>query len=385
MPTPKHSPTTRLASDLVRVASVTPNDNGCQSIIAERLARLGFTTESLDCGEVSNLYARRGTDRPSLIFIGHTDVVPPGEISSWRYPPFDGTLADGFLHGRGAADMKGSIAAMVTACERLFAHWSRKIPANVSLLITSDEEGPAIDGTRYALERLVSRGESFDYCLVGEPTSEKTLGDTIKVGRRGSISGRINVRGRQGHVAYPHLADNPIHRGGTLIEKLTGQCWSDGDELFPDSNLQISNIYAGVGADNVIPDELVMSFNIRFSPEQTVSGLKREIHALCQSVIPEFEIKWQLPSDPYRNSDGDFENQVASRVFEVTGTRPKRSASGGTSDGRFVAATGAQVVELGPLNATIHQLDERVSIADLDTLSIIYQRILEHLALPTRN
>lgn len=382
MPTSKYSETVRLAADLVRVASVTPNDNGCQAIITERLQRLGFCIEPLNSGEVSNLYARRGERKPHLTFIGHTDVVPPGEASNWHHPPYSGTIADGFLHGRGAADMKGSIAAMVTACERFFECKDSENPASVSFLITSDEEGPAIDGTRYALECLVRRGEAFDYCLVGEPTSESSLGDTIKVGRRGSLTGRITVRGCQGHVAYPHLADNPVHRSGILIAKLADKRWSDGDRLFPDSTLQISNISAGAGADNVIPGELELTFNIRFSPAQSVPELKREIHALCQSAVPDFEIRWQPPSEPYRNRIGDFEELVANSVFEVAGTRPLSSAGGGTSDGRFVATTGAQVVELGPLNATIHQLNEKVGIADLDTLSAIFQRILECLTEP---
>ena len=382
MPASNYSETIRLAADLVRVASVTPNDNGCQAIIAKRLKRLGFNIESLNCGEVSNLYARRGEHKPHLTFVGHTDVVPTGAASDWRYPPFSGTIADGYVHGRGAADMKGSIAAMITACERMFQHKGSEFPASVSFLITSDEEGPAVDGIRYALECLVARGETFDYCLVGEPTSENSLGDTIKVGRRGSLTGRITVRGCQGHVAYPHLADNPIHRSGDLIAKLANKHWSDGDSLFPDSALQISNVFAGVGAHNVIPGELELTFNIRFSPTQTVSGLKREIHAICQATVPDFEIEWQPPSEPYRNRIGSFENSVADRVFEVTGARPLSSAGGGTSDGRFVATTGAQVVELGPLNATIHQLDERVGVADLDTLSTIFQRILERLAEP---
>ncbi len=377
---PDVSATVDFAAALIRRASVTPCDGGCQPLIAQRLARLGFTIESFDCGEVSNLYARRGAGSPHLTFIGHTDVVPTGEPEGWRHPPFAAALADGFLHGRGAADMKGSIAAMVTACERALAPGGRGFPGSLSFLLTSDEEGPAVDGVRHALARLDARGERLQYCLVGEPTSETALGDTIKIGRRGSLTGVITVRGRQGHVAYPHLADNPVHRSGALISALADLAWNDGDEVFPDTTLQISNVNAGVGAENVIPGELELNFNIRFSPAQTAAGLRREIERLCRSLPLDCAIEWRPPADPYRSRGAELAALVSAAVADVTGSEPYRSTGGGTSDGRFAAATGAQVVEFGPLNATIHQVNECVGIRDLDRLSEIYQRLIERLA-----
>ncbi len=372
--------TLALAAQLVRVPSVTPDDRGCQAQLAARLERIGFKTEALNCGAVSNLYAKRGRAAPHLTFVGHTDVVPPGDADAWLYPPFSATVADGMLYGRGAADMKGSIAAMVTACERLFARGGAGFDGTLSMLITSDEEGPAVAGTRHALAELTERGETFQYCLVGEPTSEKTLADTIKVGRRGSLSATLTVRGQQGHVAYPQLADNPIHRAGPLVAHLAQYRWHDGDELFPDTALQISNIHAGVGADNVIPAELKLNFNIRYSPAQRAESLIHDIETLCRAHTDNCVIEWQEPSHPYHSQNGHFAELVGDAVYAELGTRARRSSSGGTSDGRFVASTGAEVVELGPLNATIHQVNECVSVRDLDRLSNIYQRVIEQLA-----
>ncbi len=372
--------TTELAVQLIRMASVTPCDGGCQALIAERLERLGFTIEALNFGEVSNLFARRGRGQPHLAFIGHTDVVPAGEPADWRFPPFSAAVADGFVHGRGAADMKGSIAAMITACERAFAPTGGDFSGSLSFLLTSDEEGAAVDGTRYVLERLVARGECPRYCLVGEPTSEMTLGDTIKIGRRGSLTGWLTIRGRQGHVAYPQLADNPVHHSGALISALADCEWRDGDDAFPDTTLQIANVKAGVGAENVIPGEMLLNFNIRFSPVQTVTALKSRIENLCQDLGLDFDIRWNPASDPYRSAGDHLAELAAAAIADVLDIKPKRSTSGGTSDGRFAAAYGAEVVELGPLNATIHQTNERVSIQDLGRLSQIYQRLLERFS-----
>ncbi len=376
---PANSATIELASELIQHASVTPDDGGCQALIADRLEPLGFTTETFDCGKVSNLYARRGTAEPHLTFIGHTDVVPVGSLDAWRFPPFSATQADGFLHGRGAADMKGSVAAMVTACERIFAKGGINSMGSLSLLLTSDEEGEAIDGTRYVLEQLDARGENLQYCLVGEPTSEKTLGDTIKIGRRGSLSGLITVHGIQGHVAYPHLADNPVHRSGALITALAKCDWNDADGVFPDTTLQISNLHAGVGAENVIPGELELNFNIRFSPVQNATALKAQIEKICVDLELDYEIDWSPVTDPYRSAGSHLATIVSSAVFSELGVEPARSTAGGTSDGRFAAASGAEVVEFGPLNATIHQVDECVSIFDLDKLSQVYQRVIERM------
>ncbi len=373
------SATTELASELIQHASVTPDDGGCHALIAERLAPLGFITETFDCGDVSNLYARRGTAEPHLTFVGHTDVVPVGNMDAWRFPPFSATQADGYLHGRGAADMKGSVAAMVTACERIFGKGGNNCAGSLSLLLTSDEEGEAIDGTRYALEQLNARGENLQYCLVGEPTSEQKLGDTIKIGRRGSLTGLITVQGIQGHVAYPHLADNPVHRSGALITALANCNWNDADGVFPDTTLQISNLHAGVGAENVIPGELELNFNIRFSPVQNATGLKAQIEKLCADLELDYEIDWSPVTDPYRSVGSHLATIVSSAVFAELGVEPARSTAGGTSDGRFAAASGAEVVEFGPLNATIHQVDECVSISDLGKLSQVYQRVIEQM------
>lgn len=372
--------TTDLAAKLIQRKSVTPNDAGCQALVAARLEPLGFKVEFFNCGAVTNLYARRGCVEPHLTFIGHTDVVPTGDPDHWQYPPFAGTCVDGYLHGRGAADMKGSVAAMITACERLFAPGGQGFIGSVSLLLTSDEEGPAVNGTRYALEQLSARGEHLQFCLVGEPTSEVVLGDTIKIGRRGSLTGVITVLGQQGHVAYPHLADNPVHRSGELISALASQCWNDGDAVFPDTTLQITNISAGVGADNVIPGELQLNFNIRYSPAQSPATLKLEIEQLCQRLVPDFNISWRAPSLPYRSGGERLAKVISAAVFDVLGVDSKPSTAGGTSDGRFAAAHGAQVVELGPINATIHQVNECVSTTDLDNLSLVYQKVLEHLS-----
>ena len=370
--------TISLARKLVERRSITPEDEGCQQIIVSRLECMGFEIETMDCGEVNNLWARKGTKSPLLTFVGHTDVVPIGNESEWTYPPFSATLADGFLHGRGAADMKGSIAAIITACERFFA-CQNSFVGSVSLLITSDEEGVAIDGTRYVLDQLLNRFEVIDYCLVAEPTSEIVLGDTMKVGRRGSLSGEIVVYGKQGHVAYPHLADNPIHRAGELISGLASMKWNDGDELFPNTTLQISNVNSGVGAANVIPGLLHLNMNFRYSPATDARTLIRQVEDLCRELKLNYEATWTNSADSYYNDSKFFSGVVSEAVSRTINRTPKLSTAGGTSDGRFVAKSGAQVVELGPLNTTIHRVNECVGIEDLNQLSLIYEQILENL------
>ena len=370
--------TISLARELVGRRSITPEDGGCQQIIASWLESMGFQIETMDCGEVKNLWARKGTKSPLLTFIGHTDVVPIGNESEWTYPPFSATLADGFLHGRGAADMKGSIAAIITACERFFA-CQNSFVGSVSLLITSDEEGVAINGTRYALDQLLNRSEIIDYCLVAEPTSEVVLGDTMKVGRRGSLSGEIVVYGKQGHVAYPHLADNPIHRAGELISGLASMKWNDGDELFPNTTLQISNVNSGVGVANVIPGLLHLNLNFRYSPATNARTLTKQVENLCRELKLNYEATWTNSADSYYNESRFFTSVVSEAVSRTINRMPKLSTAGGTSDGRFVAKSGAQVVELGPLNTTIHRVNECVGLDDLNQLSLIYEQILKIL------
>ena len=370
--------TISLARELVGRRSITPEDGGCQQIITSRLESMGFQIETMDCGDVKNLWARKGTKSPLLTFVGHTDVVPIGNESEWTYPPFSATLADGFLHGRGTADMKGSIAAVITACERFFA-CQNSFVGSVSLLITSDEEGVAIDGTRYALDQLVNRSELIDYCLVAEPTSEVVLGDTMKVGRRGSLSGEIVVYGKQGHVAYPHLADNPIHRAGELISGLANMTWNDGNEFFPNTTLQISNVNSGVGVANVIPGLLHLNMNFRYSPATDARTLTRQVEDLCRELKLNYEATWTNSADSYYNDSKFFTGVVSEAVSRTINRTPKLSTAGGTSDGRFIAKSGAQVVELGPLNTTIHRVNECVGIDDLNQLSLIYEQILKIL------
>ena len=370
------APTITLAKDLICRRSVTPDDAGCQQLISSRLKMMGFTIEHIDCGAVRNLWARKGDKNPLLVFVGHTDVVPTGDPNSWSFPPYSAEISDGYLYGRGAADMKGSVAAMVTACERFFNR-QEQIAGSVALLLTSDEEGDAIDGTVRVVDKLMKRGEQIDYCLVGEPTCESVFGDTVKIGRRGSISGRITVHGKQGHVAYPHLADNPIHKSGNLIAELGKLKWDDGDDVFPATTLQVSNVKSGVGADNVIPGELCLQFNIRFSPKDTVEQLIEQIEQIPRTLDMDVDLNWGSVTRPYYTKDRDFAELVCNAISELVCVAPNLSTAGGTSDGRFVAKTGAQVVEFGPMNKTIHQIDECVSVDDLNRLSDVYERILQ--------
>ncbi|MDE0310026.1 MAG: succinyl-diaminopimelate desuccinylase [Acidiferrobacterales bacterium] len=376
------SATTALAKKLIQQPSVTPDDAGCQAILADLLQNDGYRVEHMNFGSVSNLWARIGDERPNLVFVGHTDVVPTGDESEWIYPPFSATEADGVLYGRGAADMKGSIAAMVTACQRFHSRYET-FAGSMSLLITSDEEGIAVDGTRRVLEVLDARSEKIDYCLVGEPTSVSELGDTIKIGRRGSLCCELVVKGKQGHVAYPHLADNPIHRSGRLIASLAEMTWHDGGTDFPDTTLQISNINAGVGAGNVIPGRLDLSMNFRYSPATKAATLIDDVESLCRSLNLDYEANWDHSADSYYTSETYFADAVADAVSHILSCKPILSTDGGTSDGRFVAGTGAQVIELGPLNSTIHKVNECVATSDLDLLSQVYERIMETVLLGT--
>lgn len=374
-------PTVELARELIRRPSVTPDDAGCQMLIAERLGRLGFHIEPMPFGEVHNLWARRGGQGPLLCLAGHTDVVPPGPREAWRHDPFDPVIEDGLLYGRGAADMKGSLAAMVTACERFLARRPGH-RGSIAFLLTSDEEGPAVDGTARVVRTLQARGERIDWALIGEPTAERSAGDVIKNGRRGSLSGRLRVLGRQGHVAYPDKADNPIHRFAPALAELVAAEWDRGNEFFPPTTFQVSNIHAGTGAGNVIPGELEAWFNFRYSTETTAEALRARVEEILRRHAVPHELAWEHSGEPFLTPPGELVEAVRAAVRRVAGVEPRLSTSGGTSDGRFIAPTGAQVVELGPCNATIHQADEHVAVEELVRLSAIYEAVLEALLAP---
>ena len=374
------SSTLDFARNLIRQPSVTPDDAGCQDLIAEALQPAGFKAEFLTYGEVRNVWLRRGQVDPLLVFAGHTDVVPTGPIEQWHYPPFSATVQDGILHGRGAADMKGSLAAMVTACQQFVVNHPNH-RGSIALLITSDEEGPANNGTVKVVEKLCDREEIIDWCVVGEPTSREQAGDVIKNGRRGSLGGKLTIQGVQGHVAYPHLADNPIHRAADIVTRLTAQTWDEGNEFFPPTTFQVSNLNSGTGASNVIPAQAELDFNLRYSPESSVESIKERVNALCQQVWTDYEIDWSRPNLPFQTQPGELVDAASAAIYAVTGLTTDLSTEGGTSDGRFIAPTGAQVIELGPVNRTIHQINEQVAVADLETLAIIYQKILENLLL----
>ncbi len=372
------SATLDLARELIRRRSVTPEDAGCQALMCQRLAAIGFAIEPLPFGAVSNFWARRGSESPLLCFAGHTDVVPSGPEADWSSPPFEPSIRDGRLYGRGAADMKGSLAAMITAVEAFVAEHPQQ-RGSIAFLITSDEEGPAKDGTARVVERLQARGEKIDWCLVGEPSSSALLGDVIKNGRRGSLNAHLRVDGRQGHVAYPQLADNPIHRAAPALAALAAQQWDAGNEFFPPTSFQISNLNSGTGATNVIPGRLEALFNFRFSTEVAAPQLQAAVEGIFAAQGLDCDIAWRLSGEPFITAPGELTAAAIAAVEASCGLTPKLSTSGGTSDGRFIAPTGAQVIELGPINASIHQLDEHVNIADLDALSAIYQRILANL------
>ena len=367
-----------LAVDLIRRPSVTPKDEGCQQRLVERLSPLGFRAEWMPFGEVANLWLRRGDRGPVFTFAGHTDVVPTGPLDAWTSDPFRPEIRDGLLYGRGAADMKGSIAAMVTACEA-FVRAHPDHPGSIALLITSDEEGPSTDGTVKVVETLEARGEKIDWCLVGEPSSTERLGDVIKNGRRGSHGAVLTVKGVQGHVAYPHLADNPIHRLAPALTELAQTQWDPGNDHFPPTTFQVSNLHAGTGANNVIPGEAHVVMNFRYSTETDHHRLERAVAEILDRHGLHYDIRWTLSGHPFLTPEGPLVDAVSAAVRDETGHAPQLSTAGGTSDGRFIAPTGAHVVELGPLNATIHKVNECVRVDDLDLLKRMYVRILENL------
>ena len=367
-----------LAKALISRPSISPHDEGCQVMLAERLSAIGFSVEHMPFGEVSNLWARYGTESPLICFAGHTDVVPTDNESLWKNPPFKPIINDGMLHGRGAADMKGSLAAMITGCE-LFIQNNPDFKGSIAFLITSDEEADAVDGTRRVIETLNARNEKIDYCIVGEPSSTSLVGDVIRNGRRGSLNGSLTVHGKEGHVAYPDLALNPVHAFLPALTELSQTTWDEGNEYFPATSFQISNIQAGTGATNVIPGKLDVLFNFRFSSARTAEELQTKTEAIFQKYFQDYSINWHLSGNPFLTEVGTLTNAVSESILEITGTNTTLSTGGGTSDGRFIAPSGAQVVELGPCNATIHKINECVSVADLETLESIYGLILQKL------
>ncbi|EOD56208.1 succinyl-diaminopimelate desuccinylase [Aeromonas molluscorum] len=367
-----------LAKDLIRRPSVTPLDEGCQTLMSERLARLGFVIEPMVFEDTTNLWARRGTEGPLFCFAGHTDVVPAGPLDKWHTPPFEPTIMDGILYGRGAADMKGSLAAMVVATERFVAaHPDHQ--GSIAFLITSDEEGPFINGTVRVIEALEARNEKIRWCIVGEPSSTSEVGDVVKNGRRGSITGDLLVRGVQGHVAYPHLADNPIHKAAPALAELASTVWDQGNDYFPPTSFQIANIQSGTGASNVIPGELHVQFNFRFSTELTDLDIRQRVESLLNRHGLDYELTWTLSGQPFLTGTGALLEAAVAAIESVNGQRPALLTTGGTSDGRFIAPTGAEVIELGPVNATIHKVNECVKAEDLDLLADMYQGVLERL------
>lgn len=366
------------ARQLIARRSLTPDDAGCQEWLAKRLSALGFSLEWVRSGEVTNLWARRGADTPVVCFAGHTDVVPTGPLERWSYDPFTPTLRGAYLYGRGAADMKGSIAAFLAATEDFLAAHPN-CPGSLAWLITSDEEGPAVDGTVKVVERLAARGEHIDYAIVGEPTCAERFGDTMKNGRRGSLHGRLRVHGVQGHIAYPHLAQNPIHLAAPAIAELAATVWDVGNEYFPPTTWQISNIHGGTGATNVIPGTVDIVFNFRFATASSVEELKARVHHILDRHGLKYDLEWELGAKPYLTPRGRLVAALAESIYEYTGLRPELSTTGGTSDGRFIADIAREVVEFGPVNKTIHKIDECVGVEELVKLVGIYQRTLERL------
>ena len=372
------SETLELTKELIARPSVTPDDQGCQQVIADRLRKIGFTIENLRFEDVDNLWARKGNDTPLFVFAGHTDVVPSGPAEQWKHDPFTPTIDGDDLYGRGTVDMKSSIAAMICACENFIDKYPGH-QGSIGFLITSDEEGPSINGTVKVVEVLEKRNEKIDWCLVGEPSSTNTVGDVIKNGRRGSLSGTLTVKGTQGHIAYPHLADNPIHCFAPAMRDLVSESWDKGNDFFPPTSFQISNFNAGTGANNVIPGHAEILFNIRFSTEITHEEIRQRIHQILDKHDLDYEIDWALSGNPFLTPEGRLIDATISAIEQVRGFNTELSTSGGTSDGRFIAPTGAQVIELGPLNKTIHKIDEHINIAELDLLTEIYEQILQNL------
>lgn len=374
-------PTTiEFTKDLISRDSVTPDDKGCQQRLSDILESVGFKTEKMPFEEVENVWIRKGTEAPVFCFAGHTDVVPTGPLEDWDSAPFDPEIRDGVMYGRGTADMKGSVAAMTIATERFVTdHPDHK--GSIAFLITSDEEGPSVNGTVKVVETLEARNEKIDWCLVGEPSSTNTLGDIIKNGRRGSLGFNLSVKGKQGHVAYPHLAKNPIHLAAPFLAELTAMEWDQGNDFFPPTTFQISNMNSGTGATNVIPGVCDLICNFRFSTEVTAEQLQQGVEALLDKHQLDYEIEWKLSGQPFLTDEGELVSAAVAAIKEVVGVDTELSTAGGTSDGRFIAPTGAQVLELGPINATIHQINECVNVADLEKLEEIYYRMLEELLL----
>ncbi|MCD9468751.1 succinyl-diaminopimelate desuccinylase [Photobacterium iliopiscarium] len=372
------SPVITLAKDLMSRPSITPEDAGCQTVMIKRLQALGFIIETMVFEDTVNLWARRGTQAPLFVFAGHTDVVPSGPVDQWHTPPFEPTIIDGYLHGRGAADMKGSLACMVVAIERFIAQ-NPNHNGSIALLITSDEEGPFINGTTRVIDTLEARNEKIDMCIVGEPSSTHAVGDIVKNGRRGSITGDLIVKGIQGHVAYPHLANNPIHKALPALAELATTHWDNGNDFFPPTSFQIPNIAAGTGASNVIPGQCEVQFNFRFSTELTDIDIKRRVHSILDAHGLDYDLKWTLSGHPFLTDSGTLVDAVVAAITDINHTPPQLLTTGGTSDGRFIARTGAQVVELGPVNATIHKVNECVKVTDLEKLTDMYQRILNNI------
>ena len=370
-----------LTKELITRASTTPEDAGCQALMMARLSAIGFRCEPLRFGDVDNFWAVLGDSGPTLVFAGHTDVVPTGPEDQWQSPPFVPTEKDGLLYGRGAADMKASLAAMVVACEA-FAHEHPQPKGRIAFLITSDEEGPAINGTVKVVDWLETQGETIDYCVVGEPSSSSTLGDVIKNGRRGSLNATVTIHGRQGHIAYPHLAENPIHAAFSALNAIADEPWDEGNEFFEPTSLQFSNIHGGTGATNVIPGSITAQFNVRFCTETTDITLRQRCEQILRDHKLRFDIEWTLSGQPFLTEPGELVSAVQDSIREVTGIEPKLTTGGGTSDGRFIARTGAQLVELGPINASIHQIDEHVRIDDIPRLTKIYHGVIQRLLGP---
>jgi succinyl-diaminopimelate desuccinylase len=376
--TDRMSQTIDLTQDLLRRPSITPADEGCQPVMAARLAAAGFSVESLRFGVVDNLWAQRGTSGPVFCFAGHTDVVPTGPAADWTSPPFDPVIRDGHLYGRGAADMKSGLAAMVTAAEEFTkAHPDYK--GSIAFLITSDEEGPSVDGTKRVVQLLRERGQRIDWCLVGEPSSEAVLGDTVKVGRRGSLSGRLTVHGVQGHIAYPQLAENPVHALAPALAELVTRVWDQGTAHFQPTSFQVSNLNAGTGAPNVIPGELKARFNLRYCPLQTLEGLKATVEEILTRHKVRYTLEWYVSGEPFYTAPGKLSAAVSAAVESVSGLRPKLTTGGGTSDGRFIAPLGAEVVELGVISESIHKVNECVRVADIEALHRMYVNVLRNL------
>jgi succinyl-diaminopimelate desuccinylase len=374
------SKTLALTEELISLHSVTPADGGCQLKMAERLSPLGFQCETIASGDVTNLWARRGTAQPLLVFAGHTDVVPTGPLERWSSDPFIPTHRDGKLYGRGAADMKTSLAAMVVAVEEFIAAHPNHT-GSIGFLITSDEEGPAIDGTVIVCDQLKARGEQLDYCIVGEPTSVKDIGDMIKNGRRGTMSGKLFIKGVQGHIAYPHMAKNPIHLAMPALAELASIEWDQGNEYYLPTSWQMSNIHAGTGASNVIPGECVVDFNFRFATSSTVEGLQQQVHAVLDKHGLDYDLKWTVGGLPFLTPRGTLSDALSSAIKAETGIDTELSTTGGTSDGRFIAQICPQVVEFGPTNASIHKIDEHIAVVEIEPLKNIYRRTLENLLL----